>query len=54
MNRVRRTREAKLDYLQIFLFVGEDNLDAAKRLLRGFEDKLKLLAKVPGMGPARP
>src|SRR5260221_10237200 len=54
MARVRRTAAARLDYLQIFLFIGEKNLSAAETLLRTFDEKLQMLAKNPGMGPARP
>lgn len=54
MGRVVRTRTAKLDVLQIWNHIAEDNIEAADRLVEKFNDKLQLLADFPGMGPARP
>ena len=54
MPQVRGTAEARLDYLNIFVFVGEENLKAADKLVQSFDDRLALLAEMPGLGPARP
>jgi toxin ParE1/3/4 len=51
---IRRTAAARLDYLQIFLHIGEQDITAAEKLLRTFDEKLRMLADMPGMGPARP
>ncbi len=45
---------AKRDLLEIWIYIAEDNMDAAdatERRIRGFCDKL---AKSPGMGKPRP
>jgi toxin ParE1/3/4 len=54
MATIQRTPESRVDYLQIFVFVGEQNLPAAERLIETFDQKLELLADMPGLGPARP
>jgi plasmid stabilization system protein ParE len=46
-------RKAKRDALQIFVFIGEDNLDSAQRFLRALNEDLKKLAEMPGMGAIR-
>lgn len=53
MGRVRRTPQSKVDYLEIWLYVANDSIDAADRLVKTFDDKLKLLADNPGIGPVR-
>jgi toxin ParE1/3/4 len=54
MATIQRTPESRVDYLEIFVFVGEQNLPAAERLIEIFDQKLELLADMPGLGPARP
>jgi toxin ParE1/3/4 len=54
MGKIRRTAAARLDYLQIFLYVGERNLAAAEKLIRRFDEALELILKHPGAGPERP
>jgi len=54
MERIDRTAASRLDYLQIFLHVGEQNLPAAEQLLRDFDAALVRLADMPGLGPERP
>lgn len=54
MGRVQRTAAARLDYLQIFLYVGEDNIDAAEKLVRTFDETIAMLSDNPGIGPGRP
>lgn len=51
---VRRTAAARLDYLDIFLYVAERNPSAAEELLRGFDNALDTIAELPGTGHARP
>ena len=53
MPRVVRTRLAYTDILEIALHVRRDNPKAADQLLDTFEAKLRVLARVPGMGASR-
>jgi toxin ParE1/3/4 len=54
MARIRRTARAELDLEEIWFFIAQDDPAAADRLLDTFEEKLRLLAGNPQMGPARP
>jgi len=54
MATVKRTVESRRDYLQIFVFVGEQNIDAAQRLVEMFDRNLEMLSDMPGLGPRRP
>ncbi len=51
--RIRKHRTMKRDALQIYVFIGEDNLDAAERFLRALNQDLHNLAEMPGMGAKR-
>jgi toxin ParE1/3/4 len=51
---IQRTVESQRDYLQIFVFIGEQNVEAAERLVLTFDQKLELLSEMPGLGPKRP
>jgi toxin ParE1/3/4 len=51
--RIVRHRKAKRDVLQAYVFIGEQNLDAAERLLRAVNDDLRRLAEMPGLGTVR-
>jgi plasmid stabilization system protein ParE len=51
--RIVRHRKFKRDALQIFVYIGERNMDAAERFLQALDSDLKKLADMPGMGPAR-
>ncbi len=51
---VRRTAKTRQDYLDIFLYIGEHNVDAAERTLQAFDDAILLIADMPKCGPARP
>lgn len=53
MPRVHRTAAARKDYHDIFLYIAEHDIDAARRLLREFDEKLHLLADFPGLGSKR-
>lgn len=50
---IHKKPEAKLDLLQHFIYIGEDNLDAAERFLDAVEDALGKLSDMPGMGRLR-
>jgi len=43
----------KRDALLIYAWIGEDNLDAAKRFLQALDSDLKNLAEFPGIGAKR-
>jgi len=53
MARVRRTVPARRDYLQIWLYIAENSIEAADRTVDQFDDKLRLLAQFPGLGQIR-
>ena len=46
-------RKFKRDALQIFVYIGERNMEAAERFLQALDSDLKKLAEMPGMGPIR-
>lgn len=50
---IHRRPEARLDLLQQFVFIGEQNLDAARRFLTAAQDACRKLARMPGMGAKR-
>jgi toxin ParE1/3/4 len=50
---IHRRAEARLDLLQHFVYIGEENLDAARRFLTAAQDACKLLARLPGAGALR-
>ena len=54
MGRIRRTARAEQDLEDIWLFVAQDDPAAADRWLDTLENKIRLLAENPLMGPARP
>lgn len=54
MSRIRLTPLADQDLVQIWHFIAQDDPVAADRLLDLLEEKYKLLAENPHMGPARP
>ena len=51
---LRRTAQAEEDLINLWLYIAQDNPDAADRLLNEIEDKCVLLAANPQLGPARP
>lgn len=51
--RIVKHRKAARDVLQIFLHIGEDNLDAARRFLHALDDDFHKLAEMPRMGARR-
>lgn len=53
MARVRKTRAARRDYSDIWNYIARDNPDAADRVVRSFDERLELLARLPGVGRAR-
>ncbi|MDB5321457.1 MAG: plasmid stabilization system [Phycisphaerales bacterium] len=50
---IHRRAEARLDLLQHFVYIGENNLDAARRFLTAAQDDCRTLARMPGMGAMR-
>ena len=48
------TQSAQTDLLEARLFIAEDNLTAADRVLDSIETEAKMLATQPLMGRARP
>ena len=54
MSRIRIAPLGDQDLLEIWHFIAQDNPVAADRLLDLLEEKCKLLAGNPHMGPARP
>lgn len=54
MPRARRTPLAAQDLEDIWFFVAQDDPAAADRLLDTLDEKIRLLADNPHMGPARP
>jgi toxin ParE1/3/4 len=51
--RIVKHRRFKRDALQIFVYIGEQNFDAAERFLRALNEDIHRLAEMPGMGPER-
>lgn len=53
MRTVSRTPAARGDLLEIWLYIAQDNLEAADRFLDTINEKCLLLAERPEMGPNR-
>lgn len=54
MPRILRTPQSESDVLEIAIYVARDSATAAEKLVDLFDEKLKLLARNPGLGPQRP
>jgi toxin ParE1/3/4 len=54
MGRIQRTPRADLDLEELWFFIAQDDPAAADRWLDTLEEKIRLLADNPLMGPARP
>ena len=54
MGRVVRSRQSSADIDEITLHIGRHSMEAALRLVDRLDEKLKLLAWMPKLGPARP
>lgn len=54
MPTIRRTALAEADLIDIWLYISQDNPDAADRLLDDIEATCSRLAKHPQLGVARP
>ncbi len=50
---VRLRREAKIDLLHHYTYIGEQDLDAAKRFLQAARVDMEKLAEMPGIGAIR-
>lgn len=51
---IKRTSQAEEDLIDIWIYIAEDKLSAADRLLDKIDAKISLLADQPRLGPARP
>ena len=51
---IQRTAQAEGDLIDIWIYVAQDNPEAADKLLDEIEAKFSLLADNPHIGPARP
>jgi toxin ParE1/3/4 len=54
MARVERTGRARIDLLQVWTYIANDNLSAADRMLDRIDATCRLLAQQPRMGQSRP
>ncbi len=54
MPTVRKTAQADEDLIDIWVYIAQDNPEAADGLLDEIEDKLVLLSEQPRLGRARP
>ena len=54
MGRIQRTPRADQDLEELWFFIAQDDPAAADRWLDTLEEKIRLLADNPLMGPARP
>jgi toxin ParE1/3/4 len=54
MGRVQRTPRAEQDLEELWFFIAQDDPAAADRWLETLDEKIRLLADNPLMGPARP
>jgi toxin ParE1/3/4 len=54
MPRIIRSPRARQDLIDIWTWIAADNPRAADRLLDLIDEKLRLLADNPRLGPARP
>jgi toxin ParE1/3/4 len=50
---IEKKPQARLDLIQHFIYIGQDNLNAAERFLTAVEEALEKLAEMPGMGRRR-
>jgi toxin ParE1/3/4 len=51
---IKRTAQAEEDLIDIWLYIANDDVRAADRLLDEIEGNFSLLAEQPRLGPARP
>ena len=53
MHRLSVSSEARTDLVEIFLYIAQDNVDAARRTHSRIQETLRTIAKQPGIGRAR-
>ena len=53
MPEARKTDEAKLDLVEIWSYIAEDNPEAADKLIRNVESRCSRLARSPLLGTSR-
>jgi toxin ParE1/3/4 len=51
--RIRISAEAKVDLLEIWLFIAQDSVESAERVNSSIRDKLRILATQPEIGRRR-
>jgi toxin ParE1/3/4 len=51
--RAVRNPRVRRDELRIFLYIGENNLDAAERFLQAVENDIQMLREMPRIGARR-
>ncbi|WP_207787819.1 type II toxin-antitoxin system RelE/ParE family toxin [Candidatus Thiosymbion oneisti] len=54
MPEIKRTAKAEGDLIDIWVYIAQDNVSAADRLLDRIEEKFFVLAEQPRLGPRRP
>jgi toxin ParE1/3/4 len=54
MKQIRISDAARLDRIEIWLHIANDNPGAADNLIEEFDEKLRMLAESPGLGRLRP
>jgi len=54
MPTIKRTAQAEEDLIGIWVYIAQDNPDAAREQLREIEDQLRLLARSPLLGVEQP
>lgn len=54
MATAKRTAQAEQDLIEFWIYIAQDNPDAADQMLDELESKFTLLAEQPYLGPARP
>jgi toxin ParE1/3/4 len=54
MPRIERTAQAEEDLIELWVYIGHDNVRAADRLLDEIEERFHLLADEPRLGRERP
>lgn len=53
MPRILRTAISREDYLAIWSYIAQDNMDAANKMVRRFDQSLAMLAEHPNLGRPR-
>ena len=54
MSQIIRTAQAEEDLIEIWVYIAQNNAQAADKLLQDIDEKCALLAANPALGPERP